>query len=76
MLSLDVGGVATSGNATRGVHVLDPRSQRWVTRDGSVTVRGPDLVWADVWATAAFVDPAAAGELMTLRDPDYEMVLL
>ena len=24
-----------------------------------MTVVGPDLTWADVWATAAFVDPDA-----------------
>lgn len=31
---------------------------------------------ADVWATAAFVDPADANELMTTRDPGYEMWVL
>ena len=25
----------------------------------SVTVVGPDLVWADVWATACFLEPDA-----------------
>lgn len=49
------GGLATSGTAARGAHILDPRSGRPVTALRSVTVVGPDLMWADVHATAAFV---------------------
>ena len=38
-----------------------PRRER-VTRSGSATVVGDDLLWTDVWATALFVggDPARA----------------
>ncbi|MBD3783967.1 MAG: FAD:protein FMN transferase, partial [Micrococcales bacterium] len=57
------GAVATSGAAARGGHVLDPRTGRPVTRTGSCTVVGPDLTWADVWATAAWVDPDRVREL-------------
>lgn len=55
---LRTGGMATSGTAARGAHILDPRSGLPVARPGSVTVIGPDLTWADVHATAAF----AAGD--------------
>jgi FAD:protein FMN transferase len=50
------GGIATSGTAHRGGHVLDPRTGR--PADPyllSVTVCGPSLMWADVYATAALV---------------------
>jgi thiamine biosynthesis lipoprotein len=48
------GGMATSGTAARGAHILDPATGRPVTSLLSVTVIGPDLTWADVHATAAF----------------------
>ena len=54
-LPLRSGGVATSGSAARGAHVLDPRTGE--PGGGgllSVTVVGPSLLWADVYATAAF----------------------
>jgi thiamine biosynthesis lipoprotein len=54
-LQLRAGGVATSGSAARGAHVLDPRTGG---PGGAgllaVTVVAPDLVTADVDATAAF----------------------
>src|SRR5262249_56989665 len=47
------GGVATSGSAHRGAHIIDPHTGRPATGVRSVTVVGPDLRWADVYATAA-----------------------
>ena len=70
------GAVATSGAATRGGHVVDPATGHGITRAGSATVLGPDLLWADVWATAAWVDPARARRLIADRDPAYELVSL
>ncbi|MGB2948185.1 MAG: FAD:protein FMN transferase [Rhodococcus sp. (in: high G+C Gram-positive bacteria)] len=43
----------------RGAHIIDPRTGRGVEHPGSATVTGPDLAWADVWATATFIDPTA-----------------
>ena len=48
------GAVATSGLAHRGAHIVDARSGRTPADVASVTVVGPDLVWADIDATAAF----------------------
>ena len=48
------GAVATSGLAHRGAHIVDARTGRTPTGIASVTVVGPDLVWADIDATAAF----------------------
>lgn len=76
VVTLTRGGMATSGAAIRGAHVLDPRTGSAVDRPGSVTVVGPDLLWADVWATAAWVDPDAAQALMAARDPEHHLIRL
>ena len=60
----------------RGGHVLDPRTGDGITRAGSATVVGPDLLWADVWATAAWVDPARAERAHGSRDPAYRLMVL
>jgi FAD:protein FMN transferase len=59
------GGMATSGTAARGAHIVDPRSGAPVARAGSVTVVGPDLMWADVHATAAFAMGEAAEDYLS-----------
>ncbi|MEO7423138.1 MAG: FAD:protein FMN transferase, partial [Ornithinibacter sp.] len=76
VISLRRGAVATSGAAQRGAHVVDPRTGSGIDRAGSTTIVGPDLLWADVWATAAWVDPALAADLMAERDPAYRLVVL
>jgi thiamine biosynthesis lipoprotein len=70
------GGLATSGNAARGAHILDPRDAQPVVREGSATVWGPTLLWADVWATALFVDPDAGRAAMEAHDPAYRCLVL
>lgn len=70
------GAVATSGSAARGAHVIDPRTGSPISRPGSATVVGPDLVWADIWATAAYVDPAGLADLLPRRAPSYHLSLL
>jgi len=57
VVELHHGGAATSGTAARGAHLYDPKTQTFVGRAGSVTVIGPSLMWADVWATGLFVGP-------------------
>ena len=70
------GAVATSGTAARGRHLLDPRTGRPVPDHLlSATVVGPSLTWADVLATAAFVEgPAALDRVAAL--PGYEALLV
>jgi len=68
------GGMATSGGSARGAHIIDPRTGRAVVRSGSVTVIGPELVWADIWATAAWVDPDEAERLMSATHPEYRLL--
>jgi FAD:protein FMN transferase len=45
--------VATSGTYERGLHVLDPFTGQPASSLRSVTVTGPDLAFADAYATAA-----------------------
>jgi thiamine biosynthesis lipoprotein len=55
VVELSGGGVATSGTAARGAHIVDPRSGAPADALLSVTAAGPSLMWADVYATAACV---------------------
>jgi thiamine biosynthesis lipoprotein len=75
-VELSRGGLATSGSAARGAHIADPRSGRRVRRDGSATVWGPSLLWADVWATALFVDPVQGRVALEGADPAYRCLVL
>jgi thiamine biosynthesis lipoprotein ApbE len=59
VVELHHGGVATSGTAARGAHLYNPATETFVDRSGSITVVGPSLMWADIWATALFVGPAS-----------------
>jgi thiamine biosynthesis lipoprotein len=47
--------VATSGTAARGLHVWDGRTNEPSAELASMTVTGPNLTWADAFATTAFV---------------------
>jgi len=70
-LTLARGAVATSGTAARGAHLYDPQSRELVGRPGSVTVTGPTLLWADIWATALFVGTDRTREAFAASAPDY-----
>jgi len=76
VVSLQNGAVATSGTAARGRHIIDPRTGRPAADHLlSATVVGPSLTWADVLATAAFVEgPAALPRITDLRG--YEALLV
>jgi FAD:protein FMN transferase len=54
------GAVATSGSAHRGAHIIDPRTRKPTTAVRAVTVTGPTLLWADVYATAAAAQGSAS----------------
>jgi thiamine biosynthesis lipoprotein len=75
-VELTRGGLATSGAAARGGHVLDPRTGTPVSRPGSASVWGPSLLWADVWATSLFVDPDTGGRALAASDPAYRCLVL
>ena len=60
--------VATSGNAERGTHIVDPTSGRAADELASATVIGPSLTRADCYATAAFAMGPAALDWIVSRD--------
>lgn len=71
------GGVATSGTAARGAHVVDPATGLPAGHGvRSATVVGPSLCWADVWATAVMVTgrpgPSGTGGLVLHDDGSIE----
>jgi thiamine biosynthesis lipoprotein len=75
VVELSAGAVATSGTAHRGAHIVDPRTGKPMTALRSATVTGPQLLWADVYATAAIArGPAALAWLDTLQE--YEALLV
>ena len=47
--------VATSGSYERGDHIRDPRTGRSPEELWSVSVVGPSILWADAYATTAYV---------------------
>jgi thiamine biosynthesis lipoprotein len=66
---LRTGGIATSGTAARGTHILVPGSGLPATGLLAVSVIGPSLMWADVYATAAFArGPECVSWLAGLTD--------
>ncbi|MEW1954233.1 FAD:protein FMN transferase [Terrabacter sp. NPDC080008] len=70
-LTLVRGAVATSGTAARGAHLYDPVVGAMIGRPGSVTVTGPTLLWADIWATALFVGSAETRAAFELEAAGY-----
>ena len=60
----DGGAVATSGDAERGGHVLDPFTGRPARHWASLSILAGTLTWADTYATAALaMGPAGCGFL-------------
>ena len=55
VIDVRTGAVATSGSAHRGTHLWDPESGQPSRSLWQATVVGPELMWADVLATAAVV---------------------
>jgi thiamine biosynthesis lipoprotein len=67
--------VATSGRTHRGAHIVDPHTGSPARGLDSVTVIGPSLTWADVYATAAVArGPEAVTWLAALSG--YEALLV
>ncbi len=67
--------VATSATYERGAHIHDPRTHQPTTALASATVVGPDLTWADAYATAVFVMGLDALEWVE-QVPDYDLYLI
>ncbi len=70
VLALRDGAVATSGAYERGEHVFDPFTGKPATGVLSITIVGPDLTFADAYATAAFA-MGKTGLAWVASLPDY-----
>lgn len=66
------GGVATSGTAERGAHIIDPHTARPAAGLASLTVTGPSLTLADAFATAAFAMGAGRARAWTESLDGYD----
>ena len=65
------GAVATSGSAARGAHIIDPHTGDRPDELLAVTVTGPTLLWADIYATAGFAHGGDVVSWLRARAPDY-----
>lgn len=74
VVELSGGAIATSGVARRGAHICDPRTGAPAAGIAQATVVGPDLVWADVFATALVAGGSAAPSWPL--PPGYECLLV
>lgn len=63
--------VATSGSYEKGEHIIDPHTGRAPSAFLSFTVVGPDILQADVFATAGFA-MGLAGMDFVRKTPGYE----
>jgi thiamine biosynthesis lipoprotein len=69
------GAVATSGRTHRGSHIIDPYAHRPAQAVQAVTVTGPTLLRADVYATAAAARGKAGLPWLETID-DYEALIV
>jgi thiamine biosynthesis lipoprotein len=74
-LSIGSGAVATSGSYERGAHIINPKTGQPADELLSVSVIGPDIIKADVLATAAFAMGARGLDFIRLQD-GYEALVI
>jgi FAD:protein FMN transferase len=74
-LSISSGAVATSGSYERGAHIINPKTKQPANGFLSVTIAGPDIIWADVLATAVFAMGPAGSKFMQSQ-PAYEALVI
>jgi thiamine biosynthesis lipoprotein len=74
-LSISNGAVATSGNYERGSHIINPKTKKPASELLSVTVSGPDIIKADILATACFAMGEKAADFMK-RETSYRALII
>ncbi len=67
--------IATSATYERGAHIVDPRTGQATTSLASATVVGPDLTFADAYATSVFVLGIDGIDWIETR-PGYEAYII
>lgn len=76
MLSISNGVVCTSGNYERDAHIINPKTKKPATELLSVTVTGPDIIWADIFATAIFAMGDKKGRQFIKTQPGYKALFI
>jgi thiamine biosynthesis lipoprotein len=74
-LSISNGAVATSGNYERGSHIFNPKTKKPANKLLSVTVTGPDIIKADILATACFAMGQTAADFMK-HQKEYQALIV
>ena len=74
-LSISNGAVCTSGNYERGTHIINPKTKKPADELASVTVTGPDIITADILATACFAMGGQAADFMKSQK-GYEALII
>jgi thiamine biosynthesis lipoprotein len=74
-LSISNGAVATSGNYERGAHIINPKTKKPSKELLSVTITGPDIIKADILATACFAMGKKAAEFMKSQSK-YQVLII
>jgi FAD:protein FMN transferase len=64
--------IATSATYERPDHIIDPKTGQPSVAITSATVIGPDLTFADAYATTVFVKGRAGLQWLQQQDPTYE----
>lgn len=68
--------IATSATYERGAHIIDPVTGQPTADLASVTIVGPDLTYADAYATALFVMGVDGLNWLAEHHPDYAAFLV
>lgn len=63
--------IATSGTYERGAHIIDPETGAPTADVASVTIVGPDLTYADAYATSVFVMGIEGLRWLDEHHPEY-----
>jgi thiamine biosynthesis lipoprotein len=74
-LSISNGAVCTSGNYERGTHIINPKNKQPSEGLLSVTVTGPDIIRADILATAVFASGKNNPEFLD-EFPEYSTLIV
>jgi thiamine biosynthesis lipoprotein len=74
-LSISSGAVCTSGSYERGAHIINPKTKQPAKSLLSVTAAGPDIIWADILATAVFASGKNNPEFLD-EFPEYSTLIV
>jgi FAD:protein FMN transferase len=74
VLSISNGAVCTSGSYERGAHIINPKTKKPAKGLLSVTITGPDIIQADVLATACFAMGKSRAMEFTKSQTGYEIM--